>query len=347
MELLIGRTRGPSVAPIVTTGPASAGAFAGAVGQPTTLPLFGGKRALDDWRSGLRVELGAWLDGNQHSGIGIRFYSLFTTNEQFRSGPNGRAVVNVPQSVNAGPLAIQIPAFVSFPGASTGRVSASAETMFMGGDVNWRYLIDRTDWFRVDTLAGYRQLHLTDEIGANFNVVPTATASESMLVAPQFTGADSVRTRNNFYGPQLGLCASTGGGRLWIEGHAATALGVTESSLDFARSRMGGIAPNPVAVLAALGAPPSAANTMAATNQTAMMQSNVANRLSYFGAVGEGGVRLNWRATDHVRFTAGYSFLYWNNVRRAQEMFVLGPVLRPQAIDFTTHLFSVGFDLRF
>ncbi len=63
--------------------------------------------------------------------------------------------------------------------------------------------------------------------------------------------------------------------------------------------------------------------------------------------VGEGGVRLNGRATEHVRVTAGYSFLYWNNVRRAQEMFVLAPVLRPQAIDFTTHLFSVGLELRF
>ncbi len=349
MELLIGRTRGPSVAPIVTTGPVSAGAFAGAIGQPTTLPLFGGKRILDDWRSGLRIELGAWMDSSQQSGIGLRFYSLFTANEQFRSASNNRIVINVPQSVSAGPIAIQIPAFVNFPGASTGRAAASAETMFAGGDVNWRYLIDRNEWGRVDTLVGYRQLHLVDSLGSNFNVVPTSPVSESLLVSPQYAGVDNVHTRNNFYGPQLGLCASAGVGRFWIEGHATGALGVTESSLDFARSRTGVVASNPAAMLATLGAPASATNSVmaATTNQVPTMQSNVASRLSYFGVVGEGGVRVNWRATDHVRFTAGYSFLYWNNVRRAQEMFILGPVLRPQAIDFTTHLFSVGLDLRF
>ena len=56
-----------------------------------------------------------------------------------------------------------------------------------------------------------------------------------------------------------------------------------------------------------------------------------------FGLVGEGGLRLNWRATDHVRLTGGYSFLYWNNVRRAQEVFASSAVLRQHAGDFTAH----------
>ncbi len=347
-ELLIGRTRGPSLAPVVTTGPSQNGLLAGAIGQPTTLPLFGGKRVLDDWRSGVRVELGVWLDDEYVLGVGARFYSLFSTSEQFRAIPNGASVINVPQVVSAGPLAVQVPVFVGFPGVTTGRVGASAQTTFAGGDLNGRLAL-KDERVRVELLAGYRQLHLADELGANFTVAPVGIYP---LFAPQLTGGDSVRTRNNFYGPQLGLYASSGGDRFWVEGHAAGSLGVTASTLDFARSRSGesgGTAGNPAALLAALGLPATPANiaSAAATSQIPPVQSNAVSRLSYFGVVGEGGVRLNGRATEHVRVTAGYSFLYWNNVRRAQEMFVLAPVLRPQAIDFTTHLFSVGLELRF
>lgn len=320
-ELLIGRTRGPSVAPVVTTGPLSAGAFAGAIGQPGTVPLFGGKRLLNDWRTGMRAEAGVWLDPDRRTGVSLRLYSLFTTNAQFHAIPNGAVVINVPQSVSAGGGRVQVPAFVGFPGLTVGRVSASAQTTFAGGDLNWRCTLERADRGRVELLAGYRQLHLADELNVNFSATPLVA---NALVA-RVTGADDVRTRNNFYGPQIGLYAATGGRSLWLEGHAATALGVTVSELDFTRSRTIG----------------AAGVTLPVT------QSNVSNRLTYLGVVAESGVRLNVRAAEHVRVTAGYSFLYWNNVRRAQEMFVLGPVLRPHAIDFTTHLFSVGLDVRF
>ncbi|MDY3560946.1 BBP7 family outer membrane beta-barrel protein [Gemmata sp. JC673] len=321
-ELLIGRTRGASVAPVVTTGPASAGALAGSVGQAGTVPLFGGKRLLNDWRTGLRIEVGMWLDPERRTGAGLRLYSLFTGNSQLRTIPNGAVVINVPQSVSAGGATVQVPAFVGFPGLTTGRVSASAQTTFAGGDLNWRCAIERGDRGRIELLAGYRQLHLADELNVNFSAASLAAAAPGT----QLNGADDVRTRNNFYGPQLGLHAATGGRAVWLEGHAATALGVTVSELDFARSRLLGAG-------GALALP--------------VTQSSVSNRLTYLGVVAESGVRVNWRATEHVRVTAGYSFLYWNNVRRAQEMFVLGPVLRPHAIDFTTHLFSVGLDVRF
>lgn len=317
VELLVGRTRGPSVAPLVTTGPAGAGALAGSVGQPDTVPLFGGRRLLDDWRTGLRVELGAWLDPDRRSGVALRLYSLFTTSAQFRAVPNGAVVINVPQSVSAGGTTVQVPAFVGFPGLTTGRVAADARTTFAGGDLNWRCALERNEWGRIELLAGYRQLYLSDRLNVSFAVTPTgANAGFGSL-----TGSDDVRTRNSFYGPQLGLHAATAGRRVWLDGHAATALGVTVSDLDFARSR------------SAAGVP--------------VARSNVSNRLTYFGVVAESGVRANWSVSDHFRLTAGYDFLYWNNVRRAQEMFVPGPVLRPQAIDFTTHLFTVGLDVRF
>jgi hypothetical protein len=121
------------------------------------------------------------------------------------------------------------------------------------------------------------------------------------------------------------VCVSTGGETVWLDGHAAGALGATASELDFARTRTLTTAAGPVPLL----------------------RSNVSSQVDYFGVVTEGGVRVNWQAADHLRLTAGYGFLYWNHVRRAHEVYGGGPALRAPATDFTTHLFSLGLDVRF
>jgi hypothetical protein len=353
-EWLIGRTRGASLVPVVTTGPVGAGVLAGAVGQPATVPLFGGRPVLNDWRSGLRVEAGVWLDDDHRTGVSARVYSLFSAREQFAAA-GAPGVVNLPQFTPAGPVTVQTPVFASFPGVTTGGATAFARTSFTGGDLNLRRLLTAGPAGRVELLAGYRQLHLGDELGDAFNVTPAVPVP---LVAARQFGFDDVRTRNDFFGPQLGLFASTGGSRLTLEAHTALALGVTVSDLDFARARVVAASPTggPVATaaeLVALGVPRATAIALtpallsAANAQVPLTQAATSNTLTYFGVVGEGGLRLNWRATDHLRLTAGYSFVYWNNVRRAEEMFLTSPVLRPRAIDFTTHLFSVGLDLRF
>ncbi len=345
-EWIIGRTRGTAVSPIVTTGPAGAGVLAGAVGQPATLPLFGGRRGLNDWRSGLRVEAGMWFDDDHRTGVSARLYSLFSDSERFSARPTGAAVVNVPHFVPVGGAAVQIPVFVGFPGLTTGSVQTGARTTFTGGDLNLRRLLDRGERYRVEVLAGYRQMYLGDELSASFTVVPVGVAA---LVLGRQSGADSVRSRNDFFGPQLGLVASTGWNRVSLEGHTALAMGVTASELTFVRTRTGGANPTAVATgLTALGVPLPLATTLAAgTNQFPLGGANTRSEVTYFGLVGEGGLRLNWRATDHLRLTAGYSVLYWNNVRRAQEAFASSPQLRSRAADFSTHLFSAGLDVRY
>lgn len=344
-EWLIGRTRGTTVSPIVTTGPASNLVFAGAVGQPATLPLFGGKRILNDWRSGLRVEAGMWFDADHRSGASARLYSLFSDSERFVARPSGNAVVNVPHFVPVGGIAVQIPVFVGFPGLTAGSVQTSASTSFTGGDINWRRLLTRGDSYRVELLAGYRQMYVGDELRSAFVVNPLGLAS---LGLSRLTGADAIRSRNDFFGPQLGLYASTGWNRLTLEGHTALALGVTASEVTFARVRSGGLNPAVGPLLTAAGVPPLAsAALVTAANSFTLTRVNTANRVTYFGAAWEGGLRANYRLTDNLRLSAGYSCLYWNNVRRAQEEFANGAPVRARAVDFTTHLFSAGVDLRY
>jgi hypothetical protein len=333
------------VSPIVTTGPASAGALAGAVGQPSTVPVFGGRRVLGDWRSGLRVETGVWFDDDHRNGMSARIYTLFGVSDKFDLRANGAAVVNVPHFVPVGSSAVQIPVFVGFPGLTTGTVDAGARSSFVGGDLNFRRVLDRGDSYRVELLAGYRQLHLGDSLSDAFTVTPVGAAAFAL---PHVTGYDAVRTENNFAGPQLGLFAATSLGRLTLDVHSALALGATASDLSFIRMRTRTPNPASTALLTAGGVAPAAATVLAAaTNRFPLTGATAGGNLTYFGLVGEGGVRLNWLATDYFRLTSGYSFLYWNNVRRAQELFANSTVLHTHAVDFTTHLFSLGLDVRY
>jgi hypothetical protein len=319
-EALLGTTRSVNVVPVVTTGPVVG--VPAAVGQPGTVPLFGGRRMLGDWRGGLRAEGGVWFDRAHDAGAVARFYSLYSTSDQLVAAGNGLNVVNVPQFVSLGGLVLQVPAYVGFPGFTTGTVSATTQTMFAGGDLNLRLQTRQGRAWRIDTLFGYRQLYLRDELGYAF----TASGALPPPLTAVVSGAQSVRTRNEFYGGNLGLLATAGGQRWLVEGLAAVALGVNASALDFDRN----------VVASATGVP---ATTIVATSTR--------DPMTYFGTVAEGGVRIGYRVTEHARLTVGYTALYWNNVRRAQDQVTLSPTLTGATTHFFAHMLSCGAELRY
>jgi hypothetical protein len=347
-EYLLGRTRGPNVAALVTTGPAAAGLLAGLPGQPTTTPLFGGRPMLNDWRSGIRVEAGMWFDSEHTFGALARFYTLFSARENFLARADGTNVLNVPQTVSVNGVLTQIPVFAGFPGVTTGTATGGARATFTGGDLSARLLLHRDAGFRVDLLAGYRQMYLGDALWLN------ADTSISGVPAA-LTTRNSVSSRNDFYGPQLGLLLSTSRGRLSLEARATTALGATVSDLDFVRTNAidGSVnVPATTAALVGAGVPlataaPLAAQLAAATNTVPLGTATVANTVTYFGAVAEVGLRAKWQVARYMRVSAGYGFIYWNNVRRGPEAFTGGDVLRLRASDFSTHTFTFGAEFRY
>jgi hypothetical protein len=323
-EVLLGMTRHVNTPPLVTTGPSSAGVgTAGALGQSSTVPLFGGDGLLDGWRAGVRAELGAWFDNSHTWGAEFRFYSLYSTSDQFAVQGNGNTVVNLPQFTTFGPGAVQFPIYASFPGLFAGSVAANAQTSFSGGDLSLRRSLGQSSLGRFDMLFGYRQLHLGDVVGDDFNITtPLLTGA----AATNLLGNDSVRSRNNFYGGQLGGVYTVTRKRLSLEGLVAVALGVNVSDLDFDRTRqlnVGTVASIP------------------------LVQTSIADRATYFGVATEGGVKVGYQLTDHVKLTFGYTGLYWWNLRRAQEQYTLSPTLTGRTTYFYTHMFSWGAEFRF
>jgi hypothetical protein len=318
-ELLLGNTSGVNVPPLVTTGPASAGSAAGATGAPGTVVLFGGRKMLDNWRTGLRTEVGVWFGAEHLWGLSGRFYSLFSTSDQLVGEGNGTNVVRVPQLISVGGVATQVPVFVGFPGLTAGTVATTVQTTFTGGDLNLRRLMVSNETFRFELFTGYRQLHLGDELGAAFR------ASGGLGAVLLLAGDDSVRTRNNFYGGQVGGLGSFAFGRWSLQGQSSVALGLNAGDLDFSRTR--------VATIGTVVVP--------------LAQTESGGRVNYFSVVAEGGVRLGFRVTDHAKLTVGYTGIYWSNVRRAQEQYDLSATPTGGTTHVYTNLLSLGAELRY
>ena len=107
---------------------------------------------------------------------------------------------------------------------------------FLGGDLNYRCNFRQSDCGRLDGLFGYRFLHLGDSVDI-WNSGPPIVDVPGLPAPIPVVGADSsilihdsIRTRNNFHGGQVGLVGTRSfGGGLFVEGLVKVALGVTVS----------------------------------------------------------------------------------------------------------------------
>jgi outer membrane protease len=213
----------------------------------------------------------------------------------------------------------QVPVFVGFPGVTVGSVATTAQTSFAGGDISLRRVLLSNEDFRLELFAGYRQMHLGDELGSTFR------ASGGLGTVLQLTGDDSVRTRNNFYGGQVGGLGSFAFGRWSIQGLSSVALGMNASDLDFSHTR-----------LATIG-----------TTTVPLVEMTKGGQVNYFSVVSEGGLRLGYRITEHAKLTVGYTGIYWTNVRRAQEQYNLSSTLTGGTTHFYTNLLTLGAEVRY
>lgn len=346
VELLLGATSGVDVPPLITSGPITAGSQAGAIGVPTTTFVFGERKMLDNWRPGLRAEVGVWFGEKHHWGLAARYYSLYSTSDPLTVLGDGTNVVVVPQVVDLTapsldtlgalfPLVfqtaafpgtnlintatnIQLPFFVSFPGVAVGSAAASVRTSFVGGDIQLRRVWISTDDIRWETFVGYRQLRLGDELRLNY-------VSTSVQTAFTATGEDNVRTSNNFYGAQIGSLMSLAEGPWSLQLSGAVALGNNACDTDFSRIRL----------LSAAGV------------TLPLVLSDSGNRINYFSVVSEANARVGLRVSRHVKFTFGYTGLYWWNVQRAQHQYNLSQSLTGRTTQVYVSMLNWGAEIRY
>jgi hypothetical protein len=322
------------VPPLVTSAaPGSPFPTAGALDGPGPI-LFGGRRELHSTRPGLQARVGYWFDDAQTSGVEAGLIFLGGLSERFvgSSGPGGvvlaRPIVG-PDGLNAGS---------PVTGLAPGGITASADTRVIGGDVNYRRALRCGECCRVDLVAGYRYLHLGDTVD-----VWTAT-TQRIPIPPEATiqvlSHDSFRTRNHFHGPQVGLvtgCRLASG--LTLELTTKVAMGVTVSEADTVGTTQ-------------FAGP---AVTAAVPSGLLVMPSNtLSDSTSSFAVVPEAGLKVGYCLTDCLKVNAGYTFLYWSEVRRASEQIDLTvnpaagrPAFRNDTSDVWLQGWTLGVELRY
>jgi hypothetical protein len=284
----------------------------------------------------MQFRAGYWFDDAQSRGVEAGLIFLGGLSERFvgSSGPGG--VVLARPIVGPGGENIGSPV----AGASPGGVTASVDTRVIGGDVNYRRALCCGDCCRVDLLVGYRYLHLGDTVDVWTATTPVLVPPTPAVPPVQVLLHDSVRTRNHFHGPQVGVvtgCRLASG--LTLELTTKLAMGVTVAEANTVGTTQ-------------FGTPPAVLTLP--TGLLVMPSNTVAGSTSDFAVVPEVGLRAGYCLTDCLKVTAGYTFLYWSQVRRASEQIDLTidpavgrPAFRDDTSDFWLQGWTVGVELRY
>jgi hypothetical protein len=248
---------------------------------------------------------------------------------------------------------------IAAPGAFSGRVEVQATAQLWGAELNVVRGRFATDCFAADWLVGFRYLGLEEglTIAQSSTLLAGGTSGfNGMLVlSPNLiTIGDSVQTRNEFYGGQVGAQAELEWHGLFLYAMGKIALGYDHETIAIAggsslTSPVTGVTQRVPGGLLAL------ANNIGMTSRDT------------FAVVPEVNINVGYQITKTLRAYAGYSLLYISDVVRPGDQLsrnvnptqiptslafgprvgAPAPVLDTNHSDFTAHGLNVGFVFRY
>jgi hypothetical protein len=348
-EYLLWWTKGSNLPPLITTGPANA-AIPGALGQPSTIVLFGGD-VDNNPLSGGRFSGGVWLDAGQHWGIGGSYFFLGQRTTTFNNaggltvlafpfinaatGTESSLLVVGPPQTTTSTGRLPNPGITSCNNSTTttvgdpfGSAGASFTTRLEGEDLNllWNMIPGPCDGFNLYFLTGYRYLELHDELTLSSTISTTGTATTFFSGVPSgITGtfsaldqrSDDFDTRNKFYGWQIGAHGSYVIGRFSFDATFKLALGNTREEATIFGAHNASF--NGVTNFAGTAFPVSYQQQL--LGGIYAQPSNIGKfSRDVFAVVPEVGIGVNYRITNWLRATLSYNFLYWSNVSRVGDI---------------------------
>ena len=173
-------------------------------GAPGTTILFGNSDLNEASRSGGRVTVDYWLTCDHSLGLEAQYFGLGDNTQTFAASNNSDPILARP-FVNVATLADDA-GLIAYPGVQTGNIAITATTDFQGAGA-----LLRKTWFccpgaRLDLLAGYRYLRLSDELGIN-EFETFINPAGIVPVGSTLTLVDRFSTLNEFQGADLGMAS--------------------------------------------------------------------------------------------------------------------------------------------
>jgi hypothetical protein len=350
--------------PLATTG-STTDAIPGALGQPSTLALFGDKSVDFGLFSGARAELGIFLDHENRFSLEVGGFILFPNTSSFftSADQNGNPVISRPYfNIGSDPgnglsPNEQFRFANSLQGFLTGTFAVDLKSQMEGFEFNARFHSYIQDRYHIDLLGGFRYLRLDESLQTRelVNALPGTTVpfAGGTYNPPDFiTDQDNFRTINQFIGSQLGARLSWEERWFTLDAFAKLALGATLEHADINGSTT-------------LNSP---TGTQTANGGVLALPSNSGSfNRTIFGVVPECGFDLGVNITQYIRVKLGYSFLYWNHVDRPGSQYDLninpgqvnssaffgqtggppGPAHRFNDEVFWTNSFNLGLEVHF
>jgi putative beta barrel porin BBP7 len=187
--------------------------------------------------------------------------------------------------------AAPIPA--STPGALAGTLTATSSSQLWGTETNVVGNAYGCDGLAIDLLGGLRYVGLDEAL----SILQTGN---SLSGAGSFAATDSFRTRNQFFGGQLGSQVEMRFGRLYTNLLGKVAVGNVHQVVDVSGFTMSG---------------PSGSTTVPG-GVLALGTNSGRQSHDEFGVVPEVNFNVGYQLRPNIRLYAGYTFLYLNDVAR-------------------------------
>ena len=318
---------GPIGVPLVTTGnPASP--TGGAIGDPSTVVLFGNSNVNFGPLQGGRLSMGYWFDCEAKCGIEASAFLLATQRNTFiaSSDAGGNPLLALPFFTPGGVAGRTLISSPAVP--QTGSVLVGMSTSLWGADVNAVWNCYRDCACSIDLLAGFRYYNLHETLGLGANTAADPTATRIPFNADFFftskintlaSGFDYFSTRNQFFGGQIGARAAWHDGPCSAEILGMLAMGRTARSL-YANGASISSTTTTISKFTTAGVRVSSITTATQTATVGGFYTNPNNIGTFdscgFSVVPQVEFKLGYDVTRNLRVTIGYDAMYWTNVLR-------------------------------
>lgn len=303
----------PVPVPLITTTSTPDLLPTAAFNQPGTDVLLGNQTLDTGARHGTRFTGGMWLDSHDQIGLEGSYFIVasHTITRMVNAGGQTDAVILAIPFFDADAGAENTFPLAS-PSVMTGAASLSLTSRLQGAEMNGVVRVTRHGDWDIKVLAGFRFLELCEILGfttASTGIQDPGDQSNNGLILNTF---DQFKTRNQFYGWQIGAQAEYRLGNLFANATAKVAVGdmdqkVTVDSLtatNFFNAPPGG---------PFTGVPTQVFSGTGMFGQLTNQGSTIRHEMAI---VFEFGVNVGYQLTNNVRAFVGYDFLCLSNVLR-------------------------------
>jgi Putative beta barrel porin-7 (BBP7) len=318
-EYLFTFLRGFNLPPLVTTSPSGTPKNeAGILGQQSTTVLFGGDNRIDsDLRAGFRIGAGIWFNKEQSLGIEGGFlmtssqaatFSARSTDGTILARPFTDANSNTAQAV-----------LIAFPGSSSGSIDIRANSgSVYGANFDLTEYAYNNDWFRLYSMIGYQYYRYDEALRIQQTIAPNAGGN--FVAGTQISSIDNFSTRNEFHGIDLGFRTQFNlVENLYLEVLTKVAVGRQHRDVDINGSQTTTV--------------PGASSVTLPGGVLALSSNSGTTAETDWRAIPQVGLTFCWQVRPYMTVSAGYSFIYFNQIARAAEQVdtTINPNLLPGA----------------